>query len=160
MTDRLSSVKIILEEYAINSSNVVKHSAHAYGVSAFAALLAARRGLDAEIAAVMGLLHDIYAIKAGTYESHDTEGAKMAEELLRGTALFSDEEIGIVSQGILLHDRRNEVHDPYDEVLKDADIIYPYFTNLPAKISPDVEQRIYGMLRDLGICLRSEDVQF
>lgn len=151
MESRLSEVKRIVEEYVRNSENAIKHAAHAYGVSAFAALLAKRRGLDTEISAVIGLLHDIYAIKAGTYIGHDIEGAKMAKELLTETGLFSDDEIEIVAHSILQHDKRSEVHGPYDEVLKDADIIYPYFTNLPAKCAPEVEGRVFGVIGELGM---------
>jgi len=147
--DRLKIIQDTLDSYISKSDDLKKYSAHSYGVSAFAALLAKKRGLDPEIAAIMGLLHDIYAIHAGTYDKHDIKGAAMAKEILSSTGLFSAKEIAIVEIAIVRHDARQETHGAYDEVLKDADILYPHLTNLPKEINPSVKERLNAMFKEL-----------
>ena len=151
MENRLMAVRKAVAGYIARSDNLLKNSAHAHGVAGFAALLAAKRGLDPVLAGVMGLLHDIHYIIEGTYNRHDVLGAEKAEKILRDTGLFSEEEIKTVFQAISRHDLRQEVHEPYDEVLKDADIIYPYFTELPEVIKPDVAPRISSVIGELGL---------
>jgi len=96
---------------------------HLYGVSEYCALLAVRRGLDPEIAAVSGMLHDIYQVTAGIIEKHAVKGAVIAGEILRDTNAFSDEEIEIITTAISWHSKKRKFHEPYDEVLKDADVL-------------------------------------
>jgi len=154
--NRLEAIQKILDEYIEKSDNPKKYFSHSYGVSNFCALLAAKRGADMEIAAVMGLLHDIYAVKEGTYKNHDILGAKMTEEILRSISsanAFSDKEINIISQAILNHDARERKDGEYDEILKDADIICPYFTNLPniESINSITKIRLEKTLAELGL---------
>jgi len=154
---RLKAVQAVVDGYIENSDNPKKYYTHSYGVSAFAAMLAARRGLNQELASIMGLLHDISAIHSGTYDYHDLVGSKMATEILSNTKLFTPAEIGIVAQAILRHDARSVQHDPYDEALKDADILWPHFTNLPKEINPTVAPRVENMLQELNIKINYED---
>jgi len=147
--NKLQSVQKITNEYINESNDKVKNASHAYGVSGFSALLAKKRGLNPTISAVAGLLHDISFIRTGTYDNHDKQGADMAREILSGTGLFEAEEIEIIYNAILRHDLRQEQHEPYDEVLKDADIIYPYFTQLPTEPNPSVADRLAKVLGEL-----------
>lgn len=124
---------------------------HSYGVSQASALLAVRRGINPEIAAVCGLLHDLYAYQAGTYENHHVGGAALAEEILTSARLFNSDEIEIVKAAIQHHDDRHLVHSPYDEVLKDADILQPYLNKLTKPSSPHAADRLSNMLKELHI---------
>ena len=151
MQPRLKAVQEILDSYIEKSDNPRKYYTHSYGVAAFASMLAARRGLNQQLAAVMGLLHDISAIHSGTYDHHDIVGAKMATEIMGNIGLFTPAETSIVSQAILRHDARSMQHSPYDELLKDADILYPHFSNIPEKINPAVAPRVENMLQELNI---------
>jgi len=123
---------------------------HLYGVSEYCALLALRRGLDPELAATSGMLHDIYQVTAGTIEGHAVEGATVAEEILRSLSLYSDDEIEIITTAISRHSKKRKFHEPYDELLKDADVMSHCFYNtyyLP--IEKDAK-RYNRILEELG----------
>ena len=108
---------------------------HLYSVSKFAALLALKRGLNPEIAQASGMLHDIYQVTDGTTEQHGARGAIVAGEILREVGLYSDEEIEIITTAIHWHSKKRKFHGPYDELLKDADVLDHYFynTDFPVK---------------------------
>ena len=132
---------------------------HLYSVSKFGALLALKRGLNPEIAATCGMLHDIYQVTAGTSEQHGAKGALVAEEILREIGLYSDEEIKIITTAIHWHSKKRKFHGPYDELLKDADVMCHFFynTDFPVRymgMFPHLEkgrQRYESLLLELGI---------
>ena len=99
--------------------------AHLYGVSECATLLALRRGLNAEIAAAIGLLHDIKSCMSGYTKIHGEEGARLAEKLLTEMGLYTIEEIACISDAIRHHSDKKTVHGAYAELLKDADTLQP-----------------------------------
>ncbi|MCL2171915.1 MAG: HD domain-containing protein [Defluviitaleaceae bacterium] len=146
MESRIKLLQDYVNEAISKSDNPAKFYAHSHGVAAFCALLAKKRGLDGELACAMGLLHDIFAVVHGTYENHDIGGAEMSKEILEKMGNFSNDEIEIIFNAIVRHDMRDIVHEPYDEVLKDADILCPYFTNMPKDINPVVAGRLKGLL--------------
>ena len=55
--------------------------AHLHGVSLAAVMIAKKRGEDPELAAMAGLLHDLYAYKSGSYDDHAHKGVDYAGEL-------------------------------------------------------------------------------
>jgi putative nucleotidyltransferase with HDIG domain len=124
---------------------------HSCGVAQIAALLAARRGLNTELAAVAGILHDIWAYQAGTYEDHCHKGAVWAAELLSGLDLYTADEIETVRSAIHFHDDRQEVHAPYDEALKDADILAPYLHRPGLPAPGPTRDRLIKLLGELNI---------
>ena len=132
---------------------------HLYSVSMFGAMLALKRGLDPEIAATCGMLHDIYQVTAGTTEQHAVRGAKVAEEILKQMGLYSDEEITTITTAIHWHNKKRKVHGPYEELLKDADVMCHFFynTDFPANylnLFPHLEKgkaRYDSLLMELGI---------
>lgn len=97
--------------------------AHLYGVSMACVLLAQQRGVNSELTAVAGMLHDIATYKTGDSTAHAHRGAAMAEELLRETRLFSEEEIVAVRDAIFSHSDKLNHHAPFAEVLIDADVL-------------------------------------
>ena len=132
---------------------------HLYSVSKFAALLALKRGLNPEIAAASGMLHDIYQVTAGTSEQHGPQGAKVAEKILRQIGLYTDEEVEIITTAIYWHSKKRKFHGPYEELLKDADVMSHFFynTDFPIKymgMFPHLEKgraRYEKILMELGI---------
>ena len=60
----------------------LKAVSHLHGVALAAAVLAKKRGEDAELATMAGLLHDLYAYKSGSYDDHARLGAEYARKLL------------------------------------------------------------------------------
>ena len=98
---------------------------HSYGVSHCCALLAVKRGLNLELATIIGLLHDVYSYKTGVTAWHSQNGAEMVRVAFkyRLADLFTDEEQTIIKSAIYHHANKDMVHDEYDEMLKDSDIL-------------------------------------
>ena len=98
--------------------------AHLHGVSLAAVMIAKKRGENPEIAAMAGLLHDLYAYKSGSYDDHAHKGADYAREVLDDLGITTGEETDIICSAIWHHDSKDRVDSPMDEVLKDADVIH------------------------------------
>ena len=65
----------------------LKAVSHLHGVALAAAVLAKKRGENAELATMAGLLHDLYAYKSGSYDDHAHLGADYARKLLEKLAV-------------------------------------------------------------------------
>ena len=127
---------------------------HLYGVSNFAALLATRRGLNEELAYISGLMHDIALLTSNDYENHCRNGAQIAKEILEDTELFSEDETNIITSAILYHtDFEEYTESLYDELLKDADIIQPFFNDIPEPAWQPAKPRLEKMMIELNIPL-------
>lgn len=152
MDNRLERLRRILDERIHGLEPVDKQYffTHLYGVCDFATLLAVRRGLDPEIAAACGMLHDIYPLTTGSYEQHGPRGAEMARQLLFETAEFTAEETEIIAAAISRHSRKETVHEPYDEVLKDADVLHHRLYNTGKPVNAGEEERYCRILAELG----------
>jgi uncharacterized protein len=124
---------------------------HLYGVSHFAAVLAIRRGLDPEIASTCGMLHDIYAVIAGSYDNHAINGSNEAKKILESIDLFTDSEIRIIATTISRHSEKDKKHLPYDEVLKDADVLHHCFYNPSYPVENHELSRYNNLLIELGV---------
>ena len=96
---------------------------HLYGVAQACALLAARRGVEAELAVIAGMLHDLHAYAAMDARDHAPKSAEMARTLLQELGWFREDEIAAVCTAIARHSDKQTVHGPLDEVLKDADVL-------------------------------------
>ena len=66
--------------------------AHLHGVALAAAILAKKRGVDAELATMAGLLHDLYAYKSGSYDDHAHLGSDYARKVLNKLEITTPEE--------------------------------------------------------------------
>ena len=124
---------------------------HTYGVSQYCALLAAKRGLDPELAYISGLLHDIYTYFSGSGMYHAYSGAEMARVALRNMNIFSDDEKIIILSAIFHHSQKKQIHDGYDEVLKDADILSLFFNDPEFRVFYRDAQRLENLLKELKI---------
>ena len=135
MTNRIDSVREYVNNIFDNIENAEdKRIAyiHSYGVSHCCALLAVKRGLDLELATIIGLLHDVYRFKTGISDYHGQNGAEMVRVTFKYSLnnLFSDDEQTIIKSAIYHHSDKNHLHDEYDELLKDSDVYqHLSFTN-------------------------------
>ena len=139
--------RLIFKKQPVHSRYFISHL---YGVSRFCALIAMKRGLDSEIAATCGMLHDIYQVTAGTTEDHAIKGAVVAESMLKATKQYSNEEIKVITTAILRHSKKRKIHDPYDEVLKDADVMDHCFYNPVYPILEKEIVRYNNLLQEFG----------
>ena len=124
---------------------------HLYSVSQACAMLAMKRRLNVELAAVAGLLHDIYAYKTGSRNDHAHQGAVLAGEIMRGLELFSEEEIDMVSRAIYHHSDKDTVDSPFDEMLKDADVLQHVMIMPLAETASHEAARFGGLKTELGL---------
>ena len=110
--------------------------AHLHGVSLAAVMIAKKRGENAELAAMAGLLHDLYAYKSGSYDDHAHKGAEYARKLLEELGIPSADETDRICSAIWHHDSKAEVDSPMDEILKDADVIHHSLGDPTKEIKP------------------------
>ncbi|MFZ5353773.1 MAG: HD domain-containing protein [Bacillota bacterium] len=100
---------------------------HSHTVAAFARLLASKRGLNEELALVIGYLHDIgRVIMKGESRKHGMIGALEAERILKRTKFFKAGEVDLIVAAIKWHSKKSVQGEPYMELIKDADTLAPY----------------------------------
>ena len=124
---------------------------HLYSVSQICALLAMKRKQNVELAAIAGLLHDIYAYQTGNRKDHAHQGALRARTILQELNLFSEEEIDIITGAIYRHSDKNAVDSPFDEVLKDADALQHFLIMPLVAPAPHEAARISKLKEELGM---------
>ena len=124
---------------------------HLYGVSTVCRLLAMKRGLDAELGAVVGLLHDIANYHPEETADHAQQGAAEAERILREAGGFTKAEIDLVCRAIRRHADKEAVHEPYDELLKDGDVLQHYLYDGAYKSEEAKRRRQQQVLQELGV---------
>lgn len=128
MTDRIDSVRAYVDNIFDHIEDTDKKRdayIHSYGVSHCCVLLAAKRGLNTELAAAIGLLHDVYRFKTGISALHSQNESEMVRVAFKYIMkdIFSDDEQTIIKSAIYHHANKDYVHDEYDELLKDSDIL-------------------------------------
>jgi uncharacterized protein len=153
MENRLETLRLAIDEL-IKKNQPEKDRyfyVHLYGVSHFCTLLAFKRDLNVELAATCGMLHDIYPVLYGSYKNHGKKGAEQAEKILRATNLYSDNEISIITNAISRHSDKDIIQDPYDEVLKDGDVMSHCLYNVDLPINEKEIDRLKNILTELGM---------
>ena len=124
---------------------------HLYGVSLAATILAKKRGLDPEIAAMSAMLHDLHAYKTGSYDDHAHKGADLARNVLEKLGLTSPEETDIICSAIYHHDDKASIDAPMDEVLKDADAMHHIYNDLSKEVKEKEAARYTDLKKEFGI---------
>ncbi|MDN3954540.1 HD domain-containing protein [Sporolactobacillus laevolacticus] len=158
--NRISIVQHYVDKIIENiKSETERKSAiiHTYGVAQCCALIASRRGLNTELAYISGLLHDIYAFFTGSSLCHAQSGAEMARPAIRNMNIFSDEEKKCILSAIFYHSNKEVVHDEYDEVLKDADLLQRFLTDTVSLINERAIPRLNKLLNEFDIEAASID---
>ena len=128
---------------------------HLYGVSAICVLLALRRGLDPQICAVTGMLHDIATYHTGDPTDHAQRGALEAEKILGETGGFTQEEITDICNAIEKHSAKDAIDGSLAELIKDADVLQQYLYNPTLILKPEShwKRRLDKTLGELAINL-------
>lgn len=145
LKDLRKRVDEILEE-EVPKKKRISAANHLYGVSLAAALIAEKRGENAELAQMAAMLHDLAAYTSGSYDDHAHRGAALAKEILEELGITSAEENEVICSAIYHHDDKLVVDGPMDEVLKDADMVHHCF-NDPSKEVKDKEKARYAAFR-------------
>jgi len=124
---------------------------HMLAVSSFAAMLAVKRKLNAELATMIGLLHDIHMLLTDDRQDHAIRGSLKAREILSALNIVSDEELELICTAIQHHSTKNEIHDVYSELIKDADVLSHHFFNTSLPIVEGEEIRLEKLFDEIGL---------
>lgn len=154
VNQRLDSVRVLVQEMIMSiGSEQRKQEAcvHLYGVSSFASLLAMKREQNQELAAIIGLLHNYYFFKTGVKEFPGPNSADTVRPLLRDLNMFTKEELTQILKAIFHQGDRNKVQGPYEEILKDAQVLQSYFQNRNCILMPQDNTRLRNVLREMTI---------
>ncbi len=134
-----------------DSEDPAKAMAHLHGVSLAAVMIAKRRGENSEMAAMAGLLHDLWAYKSGSYDDHAHLGADYSRKVLGKLSICTTEEVEMIASAIYHHDDKGETHDPFDEVLKDADVIDHVLSDPTKEIKEKEQARYEKLCKEFGL---------
>jgi len=153
MENRLEALRIEIDKliYEKQPEKIRFFIEHLYSVARYCSLLALKRNLNQEIAMTSGMLHDIANVNGDCGNvNHPLKGTEQSEVLLKTMGLYTDEEIKIITTAILKHGDKQAIHEPYDEVLKDADVLSHCFYNPDFPISEWEIGRYTNILIELG----------
>ncbi len=129
----------------------VSATAHLYGVSLAATILAKKRGLNEELAAMSAMLHDLYAYKSGSYDNHAHFGADLARSVLDELMITTPEETDTICSAIYHHDDKLMIDGPMDGLLKDADVMDHCFKDSSKAIKDKEQARYNNLCTELGL---------
>ena len=125
--------------------------AHLHGVSLAAVMIAKKRGEDPELAAMAGLLHDLYAYKSGSYDDHAHKGAECARQVLEELGITEKDETDIICSAIWHHDNKDQIDSPMDEILKDADVIHHCLGDPTKEVKEHEKARYARLCQEFGL---------
>lgn len=134
---------------------------HASAVAQIGRILAQKRGLDSDIAAIICTMHDIYVFTTGHVTDHAHKSAAIAENLLRKSKKFTEAEIKLIRGAIYNHSDKHLISkNPYYELVKDADVfdcgLYEgvhdaYVYEKPHALCKKYFERIKHVRKELGL---------
>jgi len=142
-------------------SSAIWELMHVSGCSQIGRMLAQRRGLDAELAEIACMLHDVSVIVSGKYTEHAKRGAEIARKMLLKTGDFKTKEIDLITDAIASHSEKEKISpNPIAELVKDADTfdcsLYNnsegyYVLHKPPKIFKTYKARVRKVRKELGL---------
>jgi hypothetical protein len=153
--NRLQQTRQLIDSILLEMKDPVERRCayiHLYSVSELAAMLAKKRGLNPELAAISGMFHDLYSYQTGVINHlHDQNGAEAIRPVVRELKIFSPEEQQCLISAVFHHCDKAHRHQPYDEVLKDADVLQSYLYNTSLPVYPVRAARLRAILSELGL---------
>ncbi len=99
---------------------------HVMGCIKLATLLANIRGLNPEIVTITMILHDHGRILTGVWDGHDEISPPLVRRLLARMGDFTADEIDLIVKLTRTHRQKDQIGDPYEECIRDADVLDIY----------------------------------
>ena len=123
---------------------------HMASCSKLGQLLAVKRRVDPEMAAIACTLHDYGRIVTGKQVNHAPNGYLPLKALLQEYGLFTAGEIEILAQAAKNHSNKQEIGTPLEEIVKDADVLdcHQYGQTLER---PEQRARLAAVLAELDM---------
>lgn len=104
---------------------------HMISSAKIAEILAFKRGVDAEMAALACSVHDYGRIVTGRQNNHAETGYEPVKAFLSELGFLTENEIKQISLAARNHSSKKEIGTPLEEVVKDADVLDCWQYNLP-----------------------------
>ncbi len=153
--NRIEILRKYIDEVLLNMTDVEerRHAyLHLYGVAQACTLIALKRGEDAELATMVGMLHDIYSYAKADTKDHAHKGAILAREILASLRITNNDETEMICDAIYTHGEKEATHSDFNEVLKDADVLQQCLYNPTIEIqAPERKNRYERLKREFGI---------
>lgn len=152
--NRIEILRKYLDEIILNMADVEERRCayvHLYGVAQFCTLIALKRGENAELATMAGMLHDIYSYAKMDTKDHAHKGAALAREILTLLQITNDDETKMICDAIYNHSEKEAVHSDFSEVLKDADVFQHCLYNPMFEIKAHEKSRYEKLKAEFGI---------
>ena len=124
---------------------------HLYSVSILAAMIAMKRGENAELAAMSGMLHDFYTYAKTDMQDHAHKGAAFSKDVLSRLDITSPYETEIICNAIYNHSDKGIFGSSFDEVLKDADVLQHCLYNVTVLPMPHEAERFEKLKKEFGL---------
>jgi len=122
---------------------------HIQSAVKYARMLARKRGIDPDLAAVAAAVHNIGRIVTGKREGHAEAGYLPAKIFLRQTGLFTPEEIEQIAQAVRCHSSKGTGGSRLEEPVKDVDVFDRYCAGLELTRQHDLA-RLARIRRELN----------
>jgi HD superfamily phosphodiesterase len=152
--NRIEMLRQHIDEILLNMKDVIERRCaylHLYGVAQACTLIALKRGENAELATMAGMLHDIYSYTKMDTKEHAHKGSIMARDILTSLQITNDVETEAICGAIYVHSDKELVHSAFDEVLKDADVLQHCLYNPMFEIKPHEKSRYDKLRLEFGI---------
>ena len=119
---------------------------HLFSVAAMMKYLAIQNNLNIEIAATIGILHDLATYKLNSSFDHANRSSLIDSELLKKDELFSANEIDTIVTAIKNHSNKERIDDKYSELIKNADLLIQYLNDPEALLTSEKQKRINRLI--------------
>lgn len=152
--NRIEILRKYIDEILLNMTDVEERRCaylHLYGVAQFCTLIASKRRENVELAAMSGMLHDIYSYAKMDTKDHAHKGAALAREILTSLQITNNDETKIICDAIYTHSDKEIVHSNFNEVLKDTDVFQHCLYNPMLEIVPKERSRYEKLKVEFGI---------
>lgn len=145
--------QFIFDEYSKIYYAPLRHQAmrHTDLVDGWVTLLAQRRHLDLELLKISALLHDLALFSYNASFQHAQKGANLARGILEDMKQFEASEIEQVCQAISHHSDKQRIDTPFDEALKDGDLLARWSVDPSEQFEDDLKQRFNQLKAELSL---------
>jgi len=163
---RLNQVLTIIQERVQKLSDdgrwapLVWSTMHMHSTVQLSKLIAVKRGLNPEFAALVCAFHDIHTLHTGEWEDHGAKAGPYVDEIVKeynhtwGKQLgtITDDEVDRIISAVTFHsDKLTVDSDPYAELLKDVDTLDAYLHGFEADEKSGRLTRRNRISSELGI---------
>jgi HD superfamily phosphodiesterase len=152
--DRIKTLRKYINKILLNMTDIEERRCtylHLYGVAQFCTLIALKRGENAELATMAGMLHDIHSYVKLDTKDHAHKGAILAREILTSLRITNNDETKMICDAIYTHSEKEVVHSDFSEVLIDADVFQHSLYNPTFEIKAHEKNRYEKLKLEFGI---------